>query len=311
VVAALVVVTGPGGSGSSIVTSTRVQSGAAPSSSAGGAGPSIVRSSPATVTRSPSTGAGGAVSAAPAEAAGATSSAAVPAAPAGASAPGRVQQVSASLTLGTTPSNVQALSDQVGQLANRYGGYVQSSNVQVQQTGASEASLALRLPSARLGAELAAIGRLASVRAENQSLQDITDSYNSARGALSDAVAERQALLRALAAATSEGQIASLRERLSEARGAIARAQAAFNAVAHRASTAEVEVSILGDARAEPEGLTVHRGLRDAGHVLLVTATAILISAAVLVPLALVGMAVAGARRAVIRHRRERALDAP
>jgi hypothetical protein len=143
-----------------------------------------------------------------------------------ASAPGRVQQLGASVTLGTTPANVQAISDQVAQLTVREGGYVQSSNVQVQQQGASEASLALRLPSARLSAALAAIGRLAPVRAENQSLQDITGSYDAARQQLSDAIAERRALLRALAAATTEGQIDSLRERLAQASAAITRAQA-------------------------------------------------------------------------------------
>ena len=144
----------------------------------------------------------------------------------------------------------------------RDGGYVQSSNVQVQQDGASEATLALRLPSARLGAELAALARLTPVREETQSRQDITGSYNAARRALSDAEAERRALLRALAAATTEGQIASLRERLGVARAAIVRAQGAFNAILTRASTAEVEVSIVGDEKAGAEGLAPPRAAR-------------------------------------------------
>jgi hypothetical protein len=266
---------------------------------------------PASTQRVPDLASPGAVraEAAPSTATPEVPSASVQSGQAGAGAPGRVQQVGASLTLASTPANVQALSDEVGQMAVRDGGYVQSSNVQVQQGGASEATLALRLPSARLGAELAALARLAPVRAETQAEQDITDSYNAARRALGDAVAERQALLRALAAATSEGQIASLRERLLDARGAIVRAQDAFNAISARASTAEVEVSILGDERAGAEGLTLRRGLRDAGHVLLVTVSAILIAAAVLVPIALVGAIVLGARRAVIRRRREGALD--
>jgi hypothetical protein len=227
-----------------------------------------------------------------------------------ASAPERVQQVGASVTLGTTPANVQAISDQVAQLTVREGGYVQSSNVQVQQQGASEATLALRLPSARLSAALVAIGRLAPVRAENQSLQDITSSYDSARQQLSDAVAERRALLHALAAATTEGQIDSLHERLAQASAAISRAQASVNAVSQRASTAEVEVAVLGDTRAGAQGLTLHTGLHDAGRVLLVALIAILIAAAVLVPLALVIAAFAGALGAWRRYRRERVLGA-
>jgi hypothetical protein len=232
-------------------------------------------------------------------------------APAGAAAPGRVQQLGASVTLSTAAEDVQAVADQVGALSVRLGGYVQSSQVQTQAHGNSEGTLALRLPSTRLGAALAAIGRLAPVRAENQSLQDITGSYEAARRQLSDAVAERSALLRALAAATEEGQIDSLRERLAQARSAITRAQGELDAVSRRAGTAEVEVTILGDAHASNtgEGLTVHRALRDAGRVLLVTLAAILILAAALIPLALLAACLLAASRAARRRQRERALD--
>jgi hypothetical protein len=83
------------------------------------------------------------------------------------------------------------------------------------------------------------------------------------------------------------------------------------NSISARASTSEVEVSILGDTRAGSEGLTLHRGLHDAGQVLLVVVIAILILAAVLVPLALLLAGVAGARRTWRRYQREQALNAP
>jgi hypothetical protein len=222
-----------------------------------------------------------------------------------------VQRLAASITLGGTTQNLQATSDQVAQLTVREGGYVQSSNVQVQGQGASEATLALRLPSARLAAALAAIGRLAPVRAENQSLQDITGAYNAAHQQLSDAEAEQRALLRALATASTEAEIDSLHARLAASRAAIARAQSSVNSISTRASTSEVEVIILGDTHAASEGLTLHKGLHDAGQVLLVVVIAILILAAVLVPLALLVTGVAGARRTWRRYQRERALNAP
>jgi hypothetical protein len=225
------------------------------------------------------------------------------------SASTRVQQLAASITLGTTAADVQSTSDAVAQLASREGGYVQSSNVQVQQHGASEATLSLRLPSAKLSAALAGIGRLAAVRAESQSLQDITNSYDAARQRLSDAVAERRALLRALAAATTEGQIDSLRQRLSESRAAIGRAQTAFKAISQRASTSEIEVTVIGDAHAASEGLTFHRGIHDAGQVLLVALIGLLILLAVAVPLALALFAALSLRRAWRRHQRERVLN--
>jgi hypothetical protein len=227
---------------------------------------------------------------------------------AAAAAPGRVQQLAASVSLSASPASVQTVSDGVSQLAVRDEGFVESSHVQVQQHGSSEATLTLRLPSARLSAALAAIGRLAPVSSESQSLQDITNTYDAARRRLADATAERQALLRALAKATTEGQIDSLHERLSQADGAIGQDQSSLNAVSQRASTAEVEVTVLGSAQASSEGLTFHRGLHDAGRVLTVAAIVLLIAAAVLVPLALVIAALAGALRAWRRYSRERAL---
>ena len=227
-----------------------------------------------------------------------------------ASAPGRVQQLGASISLSATPSEVQTIADRVARLAVSEGGFVQSSHVnEGEKTG--EANFTLSLPSAKLSATLASLGQLAPVRAENQSLQDITNTYNAARRRLSDAAAERQALLRALSKATTEGQIDSLHERLAQAGRAIAGARTALQAVSRQARTAEVEVTVLGDKSAGSEGLTLHRGLHDADRVLVVTLVVLLIAAAVLVPLALLIAALASARRAWRRYRRERILDAP
>ncbi len=242
---------------------------------------------------------------------GSSASAVAPSATGAFSAPGRVQQLAASITLDSSPQNLQATSDQVAQLTVHDGGYVQSSNVQVQQQGASEAALALRLPSTRLAAALAAIARLAPVRAENQSLQDITGAYNAAHRQLSDAEAEQRALLRALAAASTEAHIDSLHARLAASRAAIVRAQSSVNSISARASTSEVEVSIIGDTHAGSEGLTLHKGLHDAGQILLVVVIAILILAAVLVPLVLLIAGVVSARGIWRRYQRERALNAP
>jgi vacuolar-type H+-ATPase subunit H len=235
-----------------------------------------------------------------------------PAVSAPAGATGRVQQLAASVGLSASAGNVQNVSDGVARVVARDEGYVQQSHVQVQQHGPSEANLTLKVPSARLAAVLAAIARLAPVSSESQSLQDITNAYEAAHQRLADARAERRALLRALAAATTEGQIDSLRERLTQARNAITQDQAAVQSLSQRASTAEIEVTVLGNAAgkaAASEGLTLHRGLHDALRVLTVALIAILIAAAALVPVALVIAALAIARRTWRRYQRERALD--
>ena len=225
--------------------------------------------------------------------------------------PARVQQLAASITLAAPLSELQETADGVSRVAVGDGGFVQSSHVQVQQTGTSEANLDLSLPSAKLSAALASLGQIAPVRAESQSLQDITNTYDAARQRVSDASAERQALLRALSKATTEGQIDSLHERLSQNRTAIAQAQSALQTVSQHASTAEVEVTVLGDTHTASEGLTLHRGLRDAGGVLVVILIVLLIAAAILLPLALVLAALAAGRRAWRRYQRERMLQPP
>ncbi len=82
---------------------------------------------------------------------------------------------------GRDPNDVQETADRVSPLAVSDGGFVQSSRVQTQQTGTSEANLMLSIPSAKLSGALASLGQLRPVRAESQPLQDITNTYDAAR----------------------------------------------------------------------------------------------------------------------------------
>ena len=231
-----------------------------------------------------------------------------PVASGAAASPGRVQQLGASITFAAATGEVQTVADRVARLAVSEGGFVQSSHVsEGEKTG--EASMMLSLPSTKLSAALASLSQLAPVRGESQSLQDITNSYDADRQRLSDATAERQALLRALAKASTAGEIDSLRERLTQTRNAIARARSTLQTVSQQASTAEVEVTVLGDRSAGGEGPTIHRGLHDAGRVLTVTLVVLLIAAAILIPLALLIAALATGRGAWLRYQRERVLD--
>jgi uncharacterized protein DUF4349 len=225
------------------------------------------------------------------------------------SAPGRLQQLGASVSLATTPTGVQQAAEGVTRLGIGDGGYVQSSHVQVRSGGPSEATLTLSIPSAKLSSAIAALGRIASERAVNQESQDITGSYDSARRQLSDAEAVRRALLKALAAATTQGQIDSLREQLNGNRATISRDRAALQAVSRRAANSQLEVTITGSGSAAAQRSTLGQGLDDAGHVLAVAAAVALIALAVLGPLAVVALALDALLRAWRRRRREGALD--
>ena len=221
----------------------------------------------------------------------------------------RIQQRAATLTLAPKPEAVQSIADQVAQLTVREGGFVQSSQVHRQSGAGGSADLRLSLPSARLSAALASLARLAPTREESQSLQDITDEYGAARRKLADAVAERQALLRALARASTQSQIESLHARIALASAAVSRARNAFGAISRRAGNSTVEVDVLGDAHAGSERSTLGTGLHDALDVLEAVAVVLLIALAVLVPLAILAASIAIGWRASRRRLRERALS--
>lgn len=224
----------------------------------------------------------------------------------GGAVPERIQQLAASITLAPQSGEVQETADRISRLTVSYGGFVQNSHVNTAPSG-GEATMTLSLPSSKLSIALAALADLAPVRAESQSLQDITSAYDAARQQLADTIAEQRALLRALSKATTQGQIDSLRERLAQARGAIAGARSRLGTISHQASSAEVEVGVLANPHAT-EGLTLKRGLHDASRVLTVTLIVLLIGATVLVPLALLGLALLSAGRAWRRYQRERVL---
>ncbi len=242
----------------------------------------------------------------------ARASAAVAEAPAraeGSAQPGRVQQHNASVTLAAKPEEVQSVADQIAQLAARDGGFVQSSHVQVQASKPGEANLNLSVPSERLSGTLAELGRLAPMRAESQSLQDITSEYDAAKRKLGDDVAERQALLRALARASTQGEIESIHARLSLVAGAITRDRAAFESVSKRGTNSIVEVTVLGNAHAGDGGLTPGNAWHDAGDVLRVALAVLIIALAALVPLAVSVLLGALTWRRMRRRLRERALS--
>lgn len=96
----------------------------------------------------------------------------------------------------------------LAQLAAREGGFVQRSQVRT-RSGVSEAELSIRVPSAKL----AAIGRLAPVKSESRSLEDLTAAHRSAGRRLGEAKAQRRELLRSLRRASSEAAIEAIERR--------------------------------------------------------------------------------------------------
>jgi hypothetical protein len=298
---ALVVVTGGGGANDSSSSS---------SSSSGSA--SVSAQAPA---REDAAGdsASSSASAQAKSAPGAPSTALAAPAPSAPSAAPRKVQRAAELTLTPAPGDVQATADGVVRETQAAGGYVQRSDIATRDGGGGgEASFTLRIPSARLDETLARLSKLAHVGALSQSSTDITAQVASAADELSDARAERRALLRALGRATTDRQIAALRARLRDNRSEIAARKGALEAQRRRADLATVAVTVQGTGQAHQGGggaWTPGDALHDAGRVLEVAGGVAVVGLAVLAPLALLAALALLAGRSVRRHRRETALD--
>lgn len=227
----------------------------------------------------------------------------------------RKVQRSASITLQTPDARFDATTDAVNTTVARFGGIVASSQIGASDESGGEASFDLRIPTDRLDRALAALAKLGHVTERSQSLDDITSSFASAQDRLTDARAERRGLLRALARATTQAQIASLKAQLRSAGSRIAGLKGQLASLRRRADLATVSLTVRGggDSSGGATGGGGHwtpgDAAGDAVRVLEVLAGVMLIGLAVLLPAGLIGLAVALGLRLGRRRRREAALD--
>ena len=220
----------------------------------------------------------------------------------------RRQERSAALTLAVRHRDVDRVAGQASAVAADVGGFVQRSNVSSSGGG----FLRLRVPTEELDTAVQRLSRLGRVRDLSRSSVDITAGVVSARERLSDARAERKALLAQLANATTVNETESIRERLEIVSREIAAARAGLRRVNNRANFANIDLTLTPAAAGQQDeggAWAPADALDDALRVLEVAAGVLLIAAAILLPLALVWLLVWLARRGVTRHRRERALD--
>jgi hypothetical protein len=219
----------------------------------------------------------------------------------------RAQQLSASLTLAAARRDIDQVATRVGDVAADLGGFVQSSTISSQEGG----SLELRVPSDRLEQAIQRISRLGRVRELSRRSVDITSNVVSARERLSDARAERKSLLVQLANAVTVNETESIRARLEIVSREIATARRALRRVNNEANFANVSVAVVPRAGGEDDegAWTPGDAFDDALRLLEVAAGVALLAAAVLLPITLLWLLGWLGRRAVIRRRRERALD--
>ena len=266
--------------------------------------------------RDEAAGAGGGAATGSAERSAGESALAPPVVPGGA-VPGERRKVErfASLTLSAPGERISSVGDRVIAVTDRLGGYVASSTVSSSEDDGG-GRFELKIPVRRLDQAMAELSKLAHVAERSQATHDITGEFNAARAQVREAKAERQSLLRQLAAADTPNETASIRARLRIVAAELANARRDTRRVNRRANYATVSVTLTADDSAPAPGeddegaWTPGDALRDAARVLEVAAGVLIIALAVAVPLGLLAVLGLLVARRMTRRRREAALDA-
>jgi len=232
----------------------------------------------------------------------------------------------ADLVLSAEPAEVREVADGVVRVVDSYHGFVVSSNVTSGRPGPvplSEGALPpqpqplpsgtfrLRIPRSNLQAALADLSVLAHVTSRTEGTQDITRRFESAEQGVSDLEDRRERLLKSLADAFTLSERRSIKARLRIVEQQLGPARHRLAHLKQRVHLVPLSVQILAQKGVDEAGggsWDIGDALHDAGRVLTVIAGILLVSAAILGPLALLGALAWLATRAVLRIRRERAL---
>jgi hypothetical protein len=233
----------------------------------------------------------------------------------------------ADLVLSAEPQDVRNVADEVFGVVDQYHGFVVSSDVTSgraptpvplergdsgqARSQQGSAIFELRIPARNLQKALGAMSKLAHVTSRTEGTVDITKRFNSAQAHVEDLETERTSLLKQLADAFTIEERDSLQARLTIVENELADAKDALGRVQTRIQLVPVNVEIRGERGVDAGGgaWSIGDAFHDAGRVLTVIAGILLISAAVLAPLGLIGLVAWLTARAVIRRRREDALE--
>jgi hypothetical protein len=219
-------------------------------------------------------------------------------------AAGRAQRYSASLTLSV--EDTDALSEATQRalsIARDLGGYVLSVQYATGTEGA--ASLTLRVPSTRAADAVTRLSALGTILAQNVQIDDLQESLDTLDGQLERLRAQIAALSVALERADTAGERARLLERRAQAQSQLRELRASRAATAEAARNATIQLDLRtddGSGVAAP-GSRLDRALDKALAILGWEAVVVLALAVALAPVAVVALALWGARR--VRRRRD------
>ena len=223
------------------------------------------------------------------------------------------------LALSTSPERFRTAADGVLDVVRDHRGYVLRSSVSggdpdAPRSRLGHASFTLRIPARELSAALGDLSDLGHVVSRTDGRVDITSRFVSAQKRIAALEETRQNLLRQLAEAVTLTEQESIRRRLEIVEAQLTAAEEDLGAAQRRVQLVPRQRHDRRRPRPQPTATTPVGGASatpsdDAGKVLSVTAGVLLISVAVLGPLAILAALIWLATRALARLRRERALD--
>src|SRR5688500_10896702 len=214
---------------------------------------------------------------------------------------------SAQLTLAAGPEDFDRIADAVVRTADRRDGFVLQSSFTQGEEGFSNGFFELRVPSAELQPTLNELSRLATVRTRSESGTDVTGSYVSIRDRLRTARALRTSLLRRLGLAETDAAARALTRRLEIVGNRIAALRDRLRGVRERTAYATVFVELVDQDAGAVTGET-GEAIDDAVGSLEDILNFLIRAAAILLPLALAGLAAWLLTSRARRRARERSL---
>lgn len=226
----------------------------------------------------------------------------------------RVEQ-SVDMTVRVKSGEIDDASQKVESIVRQGDGYVADSRVSIGTRGSGDAAFELKVASSKLDATMKRLGDLGTVTSQQQASRDITSSFDTTQRRLEDNAELRKALLRSLAKADTDGEIASLKRRLADNRSSRATLERQLAQLRTRTNLTTIAFTLnapSGDAADEDDDGTWSIGdaLSDAGRALGAVTGVLLVGGAVLLPFALLGAAGWAVYRVRRKRRRESALDA-
>jgi Domain of unknown function (DUF4349) len=230
---------------------------------------------------------------------------------------GRRQAQRVDITLATSPEEFRDAADGVLDVVRDHRAFVVRSSVrggdpELQDAEPGNASFQLRIPAVGLQSALAALSDLGHVVSRTDGTVDITSRFTSAERRIEELTRERERLLEQLEDAETRAERRSIRAQLRIVAAGLTDAEDDLARAQNRVRMVPVSVSITADTSVDDGGGSswgIDDAADDALDVLRFAGGVALVSAAVLVPIALIGIAAWVVATRARARARERALD--